>query len=92
MKKFVYIFLILCALFIGMELGVTSKDTKSRDLEKRIDEFEEEITNPNNNYKPGQDNTGVDPNITNSIAKTGEKAINGIFDFTFGLIESFMKK
>ena len=38
-------------LFIGMELGATSKDSKVKDLEKRIDQFEEEITNPNNNYK-----------------------------------------
>jgi hypothetical protein len=75
-----------------MELGATSKDSKVKDLEKRIDQFEEEITNPNNNYKPGQDNDRINPNITNNIAKTGEKAINGIFDFTFGWLESFMKK
>ena len=90
LKKFIYIFLILCALFIGMELGVTSKDTKSKELEDRIDNFEEQITDPNNNYKPGQDNTGINPNITNDLAKTGEKAISGLFDYTFGIIESFV--
>ena len=92
MKKIFYGFLLLCALFIGMELGVTSRDTISKDLDKKIDDFEEEITNPNNDYKPGQYNNRVNPNITNSIAKTGEKAINGIFDFAFGFLESFNEK
>lgn len=90
MKKFIYIFLILCALFIGMEMGVPSKDSKSRELEDKLDDFEDQITDPDNNYKPGQDNLDINPNITNNIAKTGEKAISGIFDYTFGLLESFV--
>jgi len=92
MKKFAYIFLVLCALFIGMEIGVLSNDTKTRELDERIDEFERQITDPNNNYQPGQDNQKVNPNITNNLAKTGEKAITSFFDYTLGIIESLVKK
>lgn len=91
MKKFLYIFLIFVVLFIGMELGVPSKESTSKELEDKIDDFEDQITDPNNNYKPGQDNNEINPNITNDLAKTGERAISGIFDFTFGLLESFVK-
>lgn len=90
MKKILYIFIILCVLFIGMELGGTTDQTKSKDLNDKIDDFEDEITNPNNNYKPGQDNNEINPNISNDIAKTGEKAISGIFEYTFGLLETFV--
>lgn len=92
MRKFVYIFIILCVLFIGMEIGDISSDTKSKELQDRIEDFEDQITNPDNNYKPGQDNKGINPNITNDIAKTGERAITGIFEYTLGLIESFVTR
>lgn len=92
MRKFAYVFLILCVLFIGMELGVPSKEVTSGELNERIDNFEREITNPNNNYKPGQDNHDINPNITNDIAKTGEKAITSVFDFAFGLLESLVSR
>lgn len=92
MKKVFYIFLILCALFIGMELGVPARDSTSKELDARIDEFEDNIQKPNNEYKPGQDNIRVDPNLTNSLAKTGERAITGIFEYSLGLLESFVRK
>lgn len=90
MKKILYIFIILCVLFIGMELGGTTDYSKSEDLNDKIDDFEDEITDPNNNYIPGQDNNKIDPNITNNIAKTGEKAISEIFEYTFKFLEKFV--
>lgn len=88
MKKILLIFIILCTLFIGMELGVPTRDTTSKELQDRIDEFEGKISSPKNSYKPGEDNEDVNPNITNNLAKTGEKAITGIFEYAFGLINS----
>ena len=91
MKKILVIFIVLCALFIGMELGVPSKESTGKEIQDRIDEFEGKIATPGNNYKPGEDNKDVNPNITNNLAKTGEKAITGIFEYAFGIIESAVK-
>ena len=92
MKKLLLIFVVLCALIIGMELGAPSSDTKNKEIQDRIEDFEGKITTPGNKYIPGEDNKDVNPNITNNLAKTGEKAITGIFDFAFSLIESAVNK
>lgn len=91
MKKFIYLLLLLCVFLVGMEIGVPSKASQSKEIQEKIDDFEDEIANPNNKYKPGEDNPTIVPNITNSIAKTGEKAIAGLFDFSFNFLDSLIR-
>jgi len=92
MKKILFVFLLLCALFIGMELGSPTKESTADEINRKIGEFEKEITNPNNNYPKEKNTSAINPNITNEVAKTGEKAISSIFEYAFSIIESFISK
>lgn len=89
MKKVLYIFIIVCILFIGFKIGEPNKENASSNIKDKIDRFEDEITNPNNKYKPDVKD-GVNPNITNDIAKSGEKIISGAFEVAFNLLENII--
>lgn len=89
MKKLLYLFLLVCVLLIGIKIGEPTKDTTSNKLQDEIAEFEDHLADPNDDY---QFNTKkkINPNVTNSLAKTGENVISGVFKFTFGILESLL--
>ncbi|MDD3999707.1 MAG: hypothetical protein PHX62_02275 [Bacilli bacterium] len=90
MKKLFYIFLLACFLVFGMVIDSPDRDRNSQTIQDEIDEFEKEIGNPNNDYQP-KSNESVDPNLSNSLAKTGENIINKTFDFFLEAINSLIQ-
>ncbi|MDD3689877.1 MAG: hypothetical protein PHI81_07575 [Synergistaceae bacterium] len=89
MKKTGLLLLIFCFFMMGIIAGKPTRETASGELEERLDDFEKEITTPNNNYTSIYDNK-VDPNLSNSLAKRGENLINGFFDLTFKVIKGIL--
>lgn len=89
MKKLFYLFLLICFLLIGIKIGEPTKDTASNQLQNEIEEFEDNLADPNNEYQYDTKKK-ISPNVTNSLAKTGEDVIGGIFKFTFGILESLL--
>ncbi|HHZ18741.1 MAG TPA: hypothetical protein GX390_05580 [Acholeplasmataceae bacterium] len=90
MKKSGIVFLLLCFFLLGMIAGRPTQETASNDLRERLDEFEEEIVIPGNDYESISAGK-VDPNLSNSLARRGENIITGIFDFAFNLIRSVLE-
>lgn len=90
MKKTLYIFLIGCVLFLGILIGRPTGKTASDEIEDRIDEFEKDITDPDQNYTPDK-KSNITPNLSNSLAKTGENLLDGLFEYAFSLIDGIVK-
>lgn len=90
MKSFFLWLLIICTFFFGFMMGGPSRETASDKLQKELDEFEQEITKPDNQYEPVRQEK-IDPNISNSLAKKGENIITKIFDLSFDAIEKLVK-
>jgi predicted PurR-regulated permease PerM len=90
MKKALYIFLVACIFFLGVLFGRPTGDTEADLIEDKIDKFENEITNPNGDYISDK-KSNINPNLSNSLAKSGESVINGIFSYAFGLLDGIVK-
>lgn len=89
MKKVLYVFLLLICIFLGMLITDETPGSQSKELQNDIDDFENEIVDPNNGYQ-NKNNKGVNPNFTNSIGKKGENIIDSVFDFSFNIINSIL--
>jgi len=87
MKKLAVIFLILMALIVGMNIGGNNTENKAAIIQEQIDEFEENITEPNNEYY-NSDNYAI--GINNKIAKAGGNALSKAFEFSFDLLEKII--
>lgn len=89
MKRVGVLFLILCFFFLGMIIGKPTRETASSELEDKIEDFEKNITSPNNDYVPSRENN-IEPNLSNSMAKKGEDIINGFFNIAFKVIKNIL--
>jgi hypothetical protein len=89
MKKILYTVLILLVLFIGVLIGDQPSGGRAKDIKDRIEDFEYDITQPNNDYDYSE--TIITPNGNNSMAKRGDKIIKGIFDYSFGLLKGLIE-
>jgi predicted PurR-regulated permease PerM len=81
--------LIILIFFFGLMLGENFNGQNQGDLlDQEKEQFENEITKPNNDYtgKYPQVQNGPDPNISTSIAQTIDKGITGIVDKFFSTI------
>jgi predicted PurR-regulated permease PerM len=90
MKKTLYVFLIGCILFLGILIGGPTGQTASDEIQEKIDDFEKEITDPDHDYMPDKKDN-ITPNLSNSLAKTGENVLDGIFKYAFSLIDGIVK-
>lgn len=98
-KKFLKYLFILIVFFIGLSLGVNYHESnRPQEVQDELEDFEDEITNPNNNY--GSDFKPVNPNRNNNeshasgeikdnafttLGKDGEQVIKKILD---GIVNS----
>lgn len=89
MRKLVYVFLLICIFVLGISLGKTEFPSESDRIQEEIEEFEEEIQKPGNEYLPPK---RVDPNLANEIAKTGGKLISKGFEYMLRTINSLIQK
>jgi hypothetical protein len=89
MKKIIYTALILLILFIGVLIGDQPSGGRAKEIKDRIEDFENEITDPNNDYDYSE--SIITPNGNNSIARRGDKIIKGIFDYSFGLLKGLIE-
>ena len=80
MKYFLYIMLILIVLVVGINIGSEDTQNKAENIQNKIDEFENNITNNNDTYSHI-----IEPNIFNKLA---EKCNNGLDS----LIDKVLKK
>jgi hypothetical protein len=91
MKKLGLIFILACFLIFGMMIGSPEPSTQSERIQEEIDDFEKEIEKPGNDFQPKSQND-VDPNLSNSLAKTGENIITDSLNFFLEAINSLVKK
>lgn len=89
MKKTLKVVLILFLIFMGLSMGIKT-NIFSGNFEDKKDQFEEDITTPGNGYKGNIKDKEVQPNIVNDIGKKGEKAIEKVFDISFGIIKKIL--
>lgn len=85
MKKVIYGFIILLVLFIGVLIGEEPGTNRAKDIQSKIDIFEEDITKPGNDYNY-KDNI-ITKNNNNKIAKKGDSLIKGLFDLSIGILK-----
>jgi hypothetical protein len=81
--------LIIMIFFFGLMIGENfNGENPGALLDQEKDQFENEITKPNNNYtgKYPQVQNGPDPNISTTIAQTIDKGITGVVDKFFSTI------
>lgn len=71
------ILLIIVVLLIGIIIGSQNSIGTSNYFEEAKNEFEEEITKPENNYQTGI--TGVEGNIVSKVAVKIDDTINDVF-------------
>lgn len=90
MKKTLQVICILFLIFMGLSIGVNNNRFNS-DFEGRKDQFEEDIITPGNNYQGDAKDKAIKPSIFNDIGKKGEKAIEKVFDISFGIIKKIIE-
>jgi len=85
MKKVCIFLIIFIAFVLGLRLAGTGTST-SKILENEIDQFEEQITKPQNEYRPKQ--YIPEENIVNKTARKIDNTIEKIID----KLKSIVKK
>lgn len=106
-KKFLRYALIIIIFFIGLSMGISYRENnRSEQIQDELRDFENIITNPNNNYSPKYpvdvEHEDVEPiqrevksNFFTSLAKDGEnlikKTINLVFAGTDDLFKTVFK-
>lgn len=85
MKKVLIFLIIFIAFVLGLRLAGTGTST-SKLLENEIDQFEEQITKPENEYRPKQ--YIPEENIVNKTARKIDSTIEKIID----KLKSIVKK
>ncbi len=78
MKKIGYIIILLVIFIFGLSLGTKGTTSKNRLIDDAKNEFEEEITNPNNDYESIKED--YDENIFNSSADFIDDFLQEIID------------
>lgn len=90
MKKTGFVFILLCLLILGVMAGVPSSKSESEKIQEQIEGFEESLKDPNYEHSSNLKEK-VKPNLTNEIAKGGEKIVTSIFDYALRLIGNLGK-
>lgn len=87
-KKFLRIIPIIALIFLGIIIGNSYKIGSSNFFEEAKDRFEEEITNPNNNYQPEP----IYPkgNLTSDIALKIDNGIESVLGGLFRKLASML--
>jgi predicted PurR-regulated permease PerM len=91
MKKVIVLFLFVCLLIGGVIVGTPTEKSEGTKVKDKIEEFEENIKDPNYNYE-SKDKEKVKPNLSNDIAKGGEKIISSVFDIAIDIVNGFINK
>lgn len=89
MKKTIKGILILFLVFMGLSIGIKT-NIFNGNFEDRKNQFEDDIITPGNDYQGIIKEKDVQPNIFNDIGKKGEKAIEKVFDISFGILKKII--
>lgn len=80
-KRLLRYTIIIIIFFVGLSMGVSYQENNRKNLQKSLDDFEEQITTPNNDFVPvnpvtNQEETyydqEIDHNLFSGLAKDGE--------------------
>ncbi len=85
MKKILLVGIILFVFILGIKLGDNYTISDSNIFEAEKDRFEQEITNPNNDYQSS--NLVIEEGVTNKVAHKIDEAIEKIIKKLLNSIE-----
>lgn len=85
MKKILLVGIILFVFILGIKLGDNYTISDSNIFETEKDRFEQEITNPNNDYQSS--NLVIEEGVTNKVAHKIDEAIEKIIKKLLNSIE-----
>lgn len=79
-KRLLRYTIIIVIFFVGLSMGVSYQENNRKNLQKSLDDFEKQITTPNNDFVPvnpvnNQDDyyyQEIDHNLFSGLAKDGE--------------------
>ncbi len=84
-KKLLRYTIIVIIFFVGLSMGVTYQQNNRSNLQATLDSYEDEITTPNNDFKPVnpttnpdyiyQESEEIDHNLVSGLAQDGEYVI-----------------
>ena len=96
-RKIIKYAIIAIIFFIGLSMGVSYKENETTFKQQQLEDFEEEIVIPGNDWVPvnpyddDENNLDIEHNFFTMLSKDGEHLIRGFFNLIFDKSDDFVR-